>query len=63
MKMLAFDSLFIEYKYLLKAYYVPDADPGTGKIKPVKIHMVPVLTELKIYTERQMDNKAMGSIK
>lgn len=41
---------------------MPDADLGTGKIKLVMIHMVPVLTELKIYMERQMDNKALGSI-
>lgn len=61
--MLVFYSLFIQRKYLLKAYYVPDADPGTGKIKLIKIHMVPVLTQLKIYMERQMENKALGSIK
>lgn len=41
---------------------MPVADLGTGKIKLVMIHMVPVLTELKIYMERQMDNKALGSI-
>lgn len=39
-----------------------DADLGTGKIKLVTIHIVSVLTELKIYMERQVDNKALGSI-
>lgn len=61
--MLAFYSLFIQHQDLPKDYYVPDTDSGTGKIKLVKIHMVPLLIELKIYLERQMGNKVMGSIK
>ena len=41
---------------------MPDAGPGTEETMVVKIPMVPVLTELKIYMARQMGNKALGSI-
>ena len=62
MKMLTFHCLFTCI-YLPKPYYVPDTGPGTREAMVVRIPMVSVLTEVKIYTARQVGNEALVSVK
>lgn len=46
-----------------KPYYVPDTGPGTREAMVVRIPMVSVLTEVKIYMARQIGNEALVSVK